>query len=70
MTPLRVHTDAPALDARELRWATEELAALIRQCEYGSVVCTVLQQSLSELTSLKASAEGAFYGPMRTNIAA
>ena len=66
----RSAADAPALDARELRWAAQEVAALMRQAHPGSVVCTVLQQTLRELTSLKKSAEGTVYGPMRTNFAA
>ena len=70
MTMTRMHSDSPALDARELRWAAEEVAALIRQSEPGSVVSTLLQQTLRELTSLKHSAEGAFYGPIRTGVAA
>jgi hypothetical protein len=59
-----------ALDAREIRWAAEEIAALVRQTAPGSIVCTVLQQTLLELTSLKRSLEGLYCDAMRMNAAA
>jgi hypothetical protein len=63
-------SDAPALDPRELRWAAEEVAALIRQTDHGSVVGTLLQQTLRELTSLKQSAEGSIIRDYRTRMVA
>lgn len=58
-------SEESAINARELRWAAEEIAALVRQTEPGSVVCTVLQQTLRELTSLKRSLEGRVPEPIR-----
>jgi hypothetical protein len=58
------------LDAKELRWASEELATLIRQTEPGSVVSTILTQALRELKSLKAHAEGSIIDQYRTRMVA
>lgn len=62
--------DAPALDARELRWAVEEVASLLRQTDHGSVVGVILQQTLRELTSLKQSAEGSIIRDYRSRMVA
>lgn len=58
------------LDARELRWAAEEVGALLRRCDPGSIVHTVLRQTLSELDSLKRSLEGNSLSPVPMPVAA
>jgi hypothetical protein len=62
--------DAPNLNVVELRWAAEEVAALLQHVEPGSAVAAVLQQSVRELASLKQSAEAMVLGPIRLRRAA
>lgn len=60
---------APAIDATEVRWAADEVAALLRRAAPDSVVGMVLQQTLRELASLKQSAAGQVIGPFRAKAA-
>ena len=62
-------SDAPALDAKELRFAAQEVAALLRQVEPGSVVASVLTQTLRELKSLRESADQGVIAQYRTRAA-
>jgi len=60
---------APAIDAAQVKWAADEVAALLRQTPSDSVVGMVLTQTLRELASLKQSA-GEVVGPFRVKTAA
>ena len=59
----------PTIDAAEVRWATDELATLIRRVPPDSVVGKVLTQTMRELASLKSTA-GEVHGPFRVKAAA
>jgi hypothetical protein len=69
-TRLTIHTPAstPAIDASEVTWAADEVAALLRRATPDSVVGMVLTQTLRELASLKQSA-GEVVGPFRVKAA-
>jgi hypothetical protein len=62
--------DSPNLNVVELRWAAEEVAALLQHVEPSSAVAAVLQQTVRELASLKQSAEAMVLGPIRLRRAA
>lgn len=57
--------ESPAIDVSEARWASEELAALIRTLGRESAVSLVLRQARRELASLVQSADGTVVGPFR-----
>lgn len=61
---------APSIDANEVRWAADEVAALLRHVSPDSVVDRVLRQTLLQLVSLKQSTEVEVIGPFRMKIAA
>jgi hypothetical protein len=62
--------DADGLDARELRWAAGEILSLLRQTDHGSVIGTILKQTLRELASLKPVSEGSIIADYRTRMVA
>jgi flagella basal body P-ring formation protein FlgA len=68
MVPSRPSPAAPAIDAAEVKWAAEEVAALLQQVAPNSVVGMVLTQTLRELASLRQSA-GTVVGPFRLKAA-
>jgi len=58
--------ESPAIDVSEARWASDELAALIRHLGLDSPVSMVLRQTRRELASLIQSADSAaVVGPFR-----
>ena len=57
--------EAPTIDASEARWASDELAALIRKLGPDSPVSLVLRQARQELSSLMQSSGPAVVGPFR-----
>jgi hypothetical protein len=59
---------APAIDPDEVKWAAEEVAAVLQQVAPHSVVGMVLTQTLRELASLRQSA-GQVVGPFRVKAA-
>lgn len=59
----------PAIDADEVAWAAEEVAAVLQQVSANSVVGMVLTQTLRELASLKQSAAAEVIGPFRVKAA-
>lgn len=67
-TPVLVPT-TPTIDIQEVKWAAEEVAALLQQVSANSVVGMVLTQTLRELASLKQSAAGTVVGPFRVKAA-
>jgi hypothetical protein len=69
MKATRATTSVPTIDHVEVTWAADEVAAILRQTDPDSVVGTVLEQTLRELTSLKLSAEATVVGPFRMKAA-
>jgi hypothetical protein len=67
-TPILVPT-TPTIDIQEVKWAAEEVAALLQQVSANSVVGMVLTQTLRELASLKQSAASTVVGPLRVKAA-
>jgi hypothetical protein len=61
---------APNIDTREVQWAADEIAALLRHVSDDSVVDKVLRQTLLQLVSLKQSAQAEVIGPFRLKAAA
>ena len=57
--------EAPTIDVSEARWASDELAALIRKLGPDSPVTLVLRQARQELSSLAQSSGPAVVGPFR-----
>ena len=57
--------EAPTIDVSEARWASDELAALIRKLGPDSPVSLVLRQARQELSSLVQSPGAAVVGPFR-----
>ena len=57
--------EAPTIDVSEARWASDELAALIRKLGPDSPVSLVLRQARQELSSLMQSSGPAVVGPFR-----
>ena len=57
--------EAPTIDVSEARWASDELAALIRKLGPDSPVSLVLRQARQELSSLVQSPGPAVVGPFR-----
>ena len=64
--------EAPVIDAREARWASEAVANLARQLPSDSIVALVLEQAQQELGSLAASSVNGsrVVGPFRIRAAA
>lgn len=61
---------SPTIDAREARWAAEQLDVLIAQFGGDSVAGMILQQARRELASLVQSSSGEVLGPFRVRVAA
>jgi hypothetical protein len=57
--------ESPAIDVSEARWASEELAVLIRKLGLESPVSLVLRQARRELASLVQSGNAHVVGPFR-----
>jgi len=57
--------EIPTIDVSEARWASDELAALIRKLGPDSPVSLVLRQARQELSSLMQSSGPAVVGPFR-----
>jgi hypothetical protein len=57
--------EAPAIDATEAQWASEEIAALIAKLGLDSPVSLVLRQTRRELASLIQGAHATVVGPFR-----
>jgi hypothetical protein len=64
------NASTPSIDTREVQWAADEIAALLRHVSDDSVVDKVLRQALLQLVSLKQSAQPDVIGPFRMKAAA
>ena len=65
-----VSDSAPTIDAAEVRWAANELTALLRQMDPESPAGLVIQHARRELGSLVRSAEIAVVGSAKVKVAA
>lgn len=66
---LKLVPSAPAIDAAEVKWAAEEVAAVLQQVAADSVVGMILTQTLRELASLRPGTGGEVVGPLRVKAA-